>query len=140
MAQGDSRGRGEKGRRGVSRNLGQITCDQCPSPVVYLLESPRPILEEEAAPYFREYEFMEVAKAVCPWCLAEYLAWVRWGKHGDEPTALGYFDLSYRSTFNDEPGDEDMAKRVVRVGTAITFEWETEPPPEVVERIPEGER
>jgi hypothetical protein len=69
---------------------------------------------------------MLVANAVCPSCQAQYLAWCRapntwsgsWGKDHEGQ----FFDLSYRSSFNDEPGSiSDLPKyacetRIVRVG------------------------
>lgn len=98
----------------VSRNLSKTECAQCGN-VVTLDERPRPITKEEAGAYFDEYRSMLVANATCRSCGALYLAWCsppshwRWNwnhftpSEGDE-----FFDLSYRSAFNDEPDPEDL--------------------------------
>lgn len=107
----------------MSRNLCETRCCFCgwrPT----LIEQPRPITNDEAGGYFDEFAGMLVANADCEQCGAKYLAWVderprkpmRVGgrlyvfeQHGWE---LGdFFDLSFRSTFNDEPGDDDMPTR-----------------------------
>ena len=88
----------------MSRNLAMATCERCHSSVE-LEEAARPITEQEAGPYFEAYTGMLVANATCPRCQARYLAWVRaWA------CEASYFDLSYRSTFNDEPGPGDLPK------------------------------
>lgn len=105
----------------MSRNLGQTHCDYCLSEVV-CVEAARPITKEEAGPYFAEYEGMLVANAECPLCLAKYLAWVdethrknrQWSDYYRRPVGLDAramptpVDLSFRSSFNDEPGDDDL--------------------------------
>lgn len=114
----------------MSRNLCSTTCDYCYAHVK-LEESPRPITKEEAKGYFEEYEGMLVANAICEYCEAKYLAWVDetprlifrdrdrrykfWGTHmvytPQEPMpSIGYFDLSFRKSFNDEPAEEDLPK------------------------------
>lgn len=105
----------------MSRNLLRT---ECHGPVD-LEESPRPITASEAGQYFEEYEGMLVANATCPHCRAKYLAWV------DErprlrnslrraPESGGIVDLSYRSTFDDEPGYDDLPE--FEVQTIITYE------------------
>ncbi len=74
----------------------------------------------------RYHAGMVVADAECRLCRAKYVAWVddrmvppeatRWGS--TKPRASAYelhedpddyfFDLSFRHTFNDEPGEDDM--------------------------------
>lgn len=115
----------------MSRNLCMTSCYYCGATVA-LDEQPRRIRESETGCYFSEYEGMIVANATCIACCAQYLAWVdgakrkqwpsRWGsekpwprvEEGDEDYARPR-DLSFRSTFNDEPGVDDMpAYRVER--------------------------
>lgn len=66
--------------------------------------------------YYEEYRTMTVRDAECPVCLAQYLAWVLPAK-GHSPTQPSryptHYDLSFRSTFNDEPGDRDVPRYAV---------------------------
>ena len=107
----------------MSRNLGRTDCYFCNSDVE-LLEQPRPVTVEEVRPYEEYYVGMlTVANAWCPQCEAKYLAWV------DHSGANGHMrrtpdddrlfvDLSFRSSFNDEPGFDDLPKyNVVHVPT-----------------------
>jgi len=103
----------------LSRNLGKKNCDYCGGDVT-LVGSVAPITEKQAHRYFDEFEGMLVADAQCSRCEAKYLAWVdqrpcvnpihrgghSYGHSPDEP----FFDLSFRSTFNDEPGAADKPK------------------------------
>lgn len=100
----------------MSRNLCKTLCAFCEG-TVKLEEAPRPITRAYAGAYFEEYEGMLVANASCVDCCAKYLAWVdersrvRPGRYsrlcagGDDDRT--HFDLSHRSTFDDEPGKED---------------------------------
>lgn len=124
----------------MSRNLCKTNCDACPAPFVALEETPRPIRKEEAGVYFDEFQGMLVANATCPACEAQYLAWVDERPRkpirlpggsmyfperfvDPEFDSLPYVDLSYRSSFNDEPGGVDDLPKYeveyvfVRVGT-----------------------
>lgn len=101
----------------MSRNLGRTDCRECGGNEVWMIEPVRPMTREDCGRYFDEFEGRLCAFAKCRECEAEYLAWVagngRWPR---ENGAHGFGDLSYRSTFNDEPGDSDRAKwRIVRV-------------------------
>lgn len=110
----------------MSRNIASVTCEFCKEPVE-LTEEPRPITANDCgATYYPAHAGMLVANAQCGLCLAKYLAWVGagtnprmtpwWGNAGDETK---FFDLSFRSTFNDEPGPDDLPKyriEKVRVG------------------------
>jgi len=109
----------------MSRNIGQRDCYFCPSKVV-LVEAPRPVTQEDTGAYQSQYEGMTVANAECPACLAKYLAWVT-GPAGSNWNSLPrdedqtHVDLSFRSTFNDEPGEEDLPRykvesKLFRVG------------------------
>lgn len=109
----------------MSRNIAEGTrCDRCHKDrVIKLVEDPRTItVEDTGSGMFDEFEGMLVAHAACWICGAKYLAWcderprVRpngWSARVAEPVGRayqvgGYFDLSYRSTFNDEPGEDDL--------------------------------
>jgi len=104
----------------MSRNLLRTDCYFCNGRVV-VEEAPRPILETEARVYFygpHGYEGMLVANARCFECEAKYLAWVdettkaskhHYDRKSDNNEA--FFDLSFRSTFNDEPGENDLPER-----------------------------
>lgn len=110
----------------MSRNLGSINCAFCNSYFVTLMEPERDITQADCGIYFQagkfSYQGMRVANAECSLCGGKYLAWIDmsachslpqqrregWGY----PTLrrnpdVAFFDLSFRSTFNDEPGPED---------------------------------
>lgn len=97
----------------MSRNLGDTSCEICYSSIV-LEETARPATEPDCGVYFKNYPpgFM-VANAHCYECGAKYLAWVdlpgRGGHWKRSPGDLRPFvDLSFRSSFNDEPGPDDL--------------------------------
>lgn len=95
----------------MSRNLCKTECDRCGTERLALEEGFRPITRAEAGKYFDEYDGMRVAKAYCPTCGAQYLAWEHypWEPVPEKsPHVPPYVDLSFRSTFNDEPGEEDL--------------------------------
>jgi hypothetical protein len=113
----------------MSRNLCQTYCERCKTEPVRLVERSRPITKKEAEVYFEEFKGLLVADAYCPNCNARYLAWCK------DPLSLrapdydmDYFDLSYRSTFNDEPGPDDLPKpdvlerldRIIKKQTSAT--------------------
>jgi len=76
-----------------------------------LLEAARPITKEECGVYFSTYEGMLVANAECRDCEAEYLAWMTWpSPTPDDDNETRIRDLSFRSTFNDEPAWRDLPK------------------------------
>jgi hypothetical protein len=119
----------------VSRNLCSTTCAFCDGKV-RLNEPARPITQEEAGGYFREFEGMLVARSACVDCEAPYLAWV------DMRTCVGsphagrrdaqssgertHFDLSHYHSFNDEPALGDMPKyRIEVIVTRTRYEWPT---------------
>lgn len=110
----------------MSRNLCRTDCRYCQG-AIFLIEPWRPITRDDCGPYFDEYEGMPVAAAECEACEAKYLAW---GWHGRrestfEPAGT-VCDLSFRSTFDDEPGADDLPKWDVR--RVVTYErvgpWE----------------
>jgi len=117
----------------MSRNLARASCPYCDGRVV-LEEEPRPVRHEEAGVYFMEYrDVLVVANAHCEDCEAQYLAWVEHrgsAGHLAWPMEPGqtHRDLSFRSTFNDEPGDADLPKHIVlrvpvRVGPWPPGKW-----------------
>lgn len=93
----------------MSRNIGDCACGYCRCEIE-LEEAPRPLTESEAHAYYPEFAGMMVANARCPDCEAKYLAWIdSIPNRRTDPSRLVQ-DLSYRSTFNDEPGEEDLPK------------------------------
>lgn len=109
----------------MSRNLGCTDCHVCHGEVA-LEEVARPITREEAGRYFDEFTTgvnagLKVAKASCSACGSKYLAWVEQRRYkqdtgsyfsGDTQYYAGtHFDLSYRSSFNDEPGEGDVTEK-----------------------------
>ena len=101
----------------MSRNLAQTNCNSCPSPRVLLVEAPRLMTTDEYGVY-SSYAGMTVANAECQLCGAKYIAWISgpFAHHWD-PDAE-YSDLSYRSSFDDDPGVDDLPRyEVERVVT-----------------------
>jgi len=102
----------------MARNLGRTDCAQCGYPKMRLEEPARLITKKEAGRFERAHTVtLVVANAVCPVCKTRYVAWVdrnvdreRWIKPGKKTQY--YVDLSYRSTFDDEPGEKDIPYRV----------------------------
>lgn len=105
----------------MSRNLGLRSCYFCLGSVE-LDETPREVTQAEVGPYYETpdgwgFKGMICANASCRTCEAEYLAWVSLSacpgyRYREEHVCEnGYFDLSFRSTFNDEPGDRDRPKK-----------------------------
>ncbi len=102
----------------MSRNLCHRECAICHggSEDIILEESPRPITESEAGPYFPTYrDRLTVMNAHCQVCDAKYLAWFgisgsqRIGHTTRWPDDDRHFvDLSFRASFNDEPAPEDL--------------------------------
>ena len=109
----------------MSRNLGSTSCYFCYEQPV-LVEQRRPITEADCGAYYGEFKGMQVANAECPVCEAKYLAWVDakalggFGHLGrDADPEIGFVDLSFRSSFDDEPGPDDMPKW--RIVTELTL-------------------
>ena len=97
----------------VSRSLGQRQCRFCGMlPDVFGEKHPITENEAKAKKYYDEYRSrgLIVAQARCPACLAQYWAWVSIdGVDADRD--LGHLDLSFYSTFSDEPGSTDKPYR-----------------------------
>jgi len=99
----------------MSRNLLRTDCYYCPSPKVELVGPEAPFVAHFPAfheDYQREYASLRLRDAECPVCGAQYVAWMNWpGRSLHHEHALaeaGYCDLSFRSTFDDEPGPADL--------------------------------
>lgn len=107
----------------MSRNIGSSAC--C-LPVV-VEETPRLITEDEAGRYYQEFRTLYVANAHCPVCGAKYLAWFSDGYGHSRIRSNEVRDLSYRSSFNDEPDDADLptheVRRVFEVRPITGGEW-----------------
>lgn len=93
-----------------------------------MMEMPRLVRQNEVGVYWDEYEGMVVADAMCLDCEGKYLAWVEGPKRWYDPpigltrerstptgSDLGFFDLSFRHSFNDEPDDLDLPKYMIKV-------------------------
>lgn len=96
----------------MSRNLGDTVCGFCDGEVK-LVEALRPITPNDAGTHYDEFKNMIVANAECVDCRAKYLAWVgniphHQTSHLPCKTGAMLYDLSYRSTFKDEPGPADL--------------------------------
>lgn len=98
----------------MSRNLGIRHCDYCTQDYV-VITGPIFNFEERYSFYVSEYRGMKVADAECQYCGTKYLAWVEPSPNKrkewmdpDWAPEKRYYDLSYRSTFNDEPGKSDL--------------------------------
>lgn len=124
----------------MSRNLGRTDCDRCGLSDFTLGEVYSLPDDHWCCPS------MEVRDVTCKVCGAAYTGWAgpvgglgpfggptygaaEWEKA--EVERLGFYDLSYRSTFNDEPGEEDVpgrveVLRVVKVNGRVVREqdWE----------------
>ena len=102
---------GMHGVEEVSANLLRTSCYYCPSDVV-LVEAPW-VMTPEKNSRGPQYLGMRFANAECPACLAQYLAWC--DPHEGHPRIDGvdFYDLSFRSSFNDEPDDRDLPRYVV---------------------------
>lgn len=99
----------------MSRNLGETTCHFCDHDLV-MTGPRRPIDQTDAGVYFNEYNGMIVRDAECPCCLAQYLAWVEpapGGRQSQPSNFSTHYDLSFRTTFNDEPGERDLPRYCV---------------------------
>jgi len=102
----------------MPKNLNATECVHCGNEVI-IEEMPRRLTIREGRHFFNDCEDVLFSDAYCPICLAKYLAWMNGRtKSGYDliPEVYGKpADLSYRSTFNDEPGIEDLPKYDVQV-------------------------
>ena len=106
----------------MSRNLARTNCRTCEGEV-----------KLSGIPYKGTSHYQDglwIADAICTMCETKYSAWIGptsdgYGNRQTDRLLIadhGFYDLSYRSTFNDEAGPDDLPKdkvkvyRVVRVG------------------------
>lgn len=102
----------------MSRNLARTTCRTCESEVKVC-----------GIPYKGAENGLWLANAECTACGTKYTAWIGptldgYGSREVDRNLVrdrGFYDLSYRSTFNDEPGEGDVPAnvevfRVVKIG------------------------
>lgn len=101
----------------MSRNLCRTDCVHCKNSDFELGKS-YPVADDH--PY---NSGMVVSNATCKTCGTKYIAWI--GPTSDGYGARdcdrylirehGFYDLSYRSTFDDEPGDDDIPFEKLRI-------------------------
>lgn len=102
-------------------------CRFCDGTVV-CIESPRPVVvADTGASNFDGCAGLIVARAECVDCEGKYLAWLNhprsWGHARtedihvqlDDNLAPVIRDLSFRSSFNDEPGENDLPRHEIVV-------------------------
>lgn len=106
----------------MSRNLGTVACYYCACSNIVYEEPVRPITRDDAGYYIDEYHGCTVAKAHCYECEARYLGWFdksahdrRYGWHSQSYDAASHCDLSFQSTFDDEPGAADLPRWEIEV-------------------------
>lgn len=106
----------------MSRNLCQTDCPRCGSKRIRVWDVREGTKDDFVHRYYDEFQTMLVGDAECTDCGCKLLAWVRppiVGIHNDDKFSFcdynqsidgtaHFFDLSYRSTFNDEPGPDDL--------------------------------
>ncbi len=111
----------------MSKNIGSKDCRNCGLVDTVVIIGAQMAWEQyyawegEAAKHFRG---MQIAQAECQYCQTRYMAWVwpsanmvwerptfkpEWSM--DDPPEKRFYDLSYRSTFNDEPGPSDIRRK-----------------------------
>lgn len=101
----------------MSRNLSMTDCRTCGSEV-----------QVTGLPYVKEWATTRVVvcDAECTVCHTKYTAWLNGtggGHHHDREKP--FYDLSYRSTFNDEPGEEDLPKGKIEVLKVVRIDGVT---------------
>jgi hypothetical protein len=108
----------------MSTNLCYKTCVHCGAELE-LRETPRLVTQEDAGGFFPRYKGMMVAKAECPDCLARYMAWMTDPPSFNYPVASRHpfdgtiYDLSYQSSFDDQPDPEDLPRYRIVVHTIL---------------------
>ena len=102
----------------MSRNLGRTDCEYCTG-AIRALEPPRLARAADVYRYTERYEGrLWLARAACVQCEAQYLAWYNhrpWPRQNVVPPhSEEIVDLSFLSTFSDEPGEADTPRWLVR--------------------------
>jgi hypothetical protein len=93
----------------MSRNLARTTCRTCDGPVTLT-----------GVPYQKLPAHIVICDAECVTCGTLYSAWLHQPSRGIETEHRqsecgAFYDLSYRSTFNDEPCAEDFPRGNITV-------------------------
>ena len=99
----------------MARNIGSTKCVRCGS-TPELVEKPRAITKQDCGLHYDDHAGLAVAYAVCPKCKAQYTAWVADIPMFTDPgetirtpiEGVGFFDLSFRNSFNHIPGFGDL--------------------------------
>lgn len=104
----------------MSRNLCRTDCYFCKGKVEAKDPARAPTVAD-CGRYFESFSGMRFAQAECVDCEAKYLAWYEMvGRIS--VTGEGIIDLSFRSSFNDEPGPDDYPRhRIERV--PVRSDW-----------------
>ena len=95
------------------RRLETTKCVYCKGDVAKV-EKPRQITKKEAGPTYEHVKCLVVANAMCLACRAKYLAWIDARAVVDgaprpySRCSDSIMDLSFRSTFSDKLGPDDM--------------------------------
>lgn len=100
----------------MSRNIGYTHCKVCSSEHVRLEEPEHPITKAECNGYDHEYMGrLTVAKASCADCGTRYLAWCSRPSQNYHSSDYdrGFYDLSFRASFDDEPHASDLPSVMV---------------------------
>lgn len=134
----------------MSRNLARTDCYFCHS-TDFRIESPTMSWKDYAKgkyfekPYGSDYGSMTVAIVTCSLCEAKYVGWCNdlridnWRRtpgggatliDTTPSSAEDFNDLSFRSTFNDEPGDLDLPVFRVKNGMRVGWFRDTDDPNE----------
>lgn len=108
----------------MSRNLSRTDCQHCGQDAVVIngpVSNYEDMYPEDQSELSKHLKGMQVACAVCEYCECLYMAWVWpspnmvWERPNFKPDwtldtepSKRFYDLSYRSTFNDEPGRYDI--------------------------------
>ncbi len=100
----------------MSRNLARTDCQTCESKV-----------EVTGLPYVKDR--IVVCDAECTVCHTKYTAWLHGTGRGQHDLDQPFYDLSYRSTFNDEPGEDDVPSgievlKVIKIDGVVISETE----------------
>ena len=122
----------------MSRNLGRTNCKFCDGKVG-LVESPRRATDDDTGKWPGDvYHELTIAHAECEDCHGKYTAWIKlpsWKRDHLTDVEHPFFDLSFRSSFNDEPDPDDLytvhpnAARAARMRLeASALEANTMPP------------
>lgn len=100
----------------MSRNISGTECEQCDVKESVAITGQLFFYEERfqdmPESWMQHFKGTVMADATCQYCDTKYIAWIKPSPnyHGYRETEndRGFYDLSYRSSFNDEPGKDDI--------------------------------